>query len=357
MSKNLPEENSPLMSLHAPWDHNNNVIWLASTLRLCRNIEKFKFPQKLEVDKKRHILQLASKTVLQSSDLTNPYLLNIEDMAPSEKEFLIEHFLLSEGFQEAGVGAAFGLDQTGELIILFNIKEHIQIQHTDCSGDLEQAWRKIVSIENQMTANINFAFSQKFGFLTANPLYCGSGLLISAYLHVPALIHQRVLSDHLENEKMEGIITTGLQGSPDDLVGDILMLRNTHTLGVSEETIFSTMRNSILRLVVAEKDTRAALKVSKNIQFKDHISRSIGSLQSSYQLDATEALSALSFLKLGIELGWVKGMNVEEINKLFFDSRKSHLNYLLQAKDSHEEIATARADFLRDKTAKLQFAL
>ena len=357
MSKNHPSESSPLYSLHAPWDHNKNAIWLASTVRLCRNIEKFKFPQKLELEKKSHILQLTSKAVLQAAELAKPYILNANEITPAEKEFLIEHFLLFEGFQEAGSGSAFGLDESGETIILFNIKEHLQIQVTDCLGDIEQAWAKAALLESKLGAEIAFAFSPTFGFLTADPQHCGTGLIVSAFLHLPALIHQHLLSEHLDKEIAEGIISSGIQGSPDELVGDIVMLRNIHTIGLTEENIISTVRNAILRLVVAEKDARALIKASEDIHFKDLICRAIGLIKHSYRLEAQEALNALSLLKLGIELGWIKGMSVEQINQLFFDSRRSHLTYLLSKDKSGADIAVWRAEYLREKAAKLKFGL
>ncbi len=356
MSKNDPKESSPLESLHAPWNHNKNAIWLATTLRLCRNIEKFKFPQKLEAEKKEHLLQSTSKAALQAKNLVKPYILKADEISPSEKEFLIEHFLLSEGFHETGHGAAFCLDDTGETIVTFNINEHLQIQCTDCAGDIEKTWAKVASLEKDLSTDNNFAFSSKFGFLTADPLHCGTGLIVSAYLHIPALIHQQQLSQHL-NGKMEGTVSSGLQGSPDEFVGDILMLRNSHTIGLNEESIISNMRNAILHIVVAEKDARSKVKATQSIDFKDHICRAIGLVKHSYRLDAQEALSALSFLKLGIELGWVKGMSVEEINTLFFESRRSHLTYVLNKISGDEDIAVRRAEYLKGKASKLAFTL
>jgi len=357
MSKNPPSSNSPLTSLQAPWDHNKNAIWLASTVRLLRNIEKFKFPHKLEVEKKNHILQLTSKSALQAPGLVKPYVLKAEEMTPSQKEFLIEHFLLSEGLQEASSGSAFLLDETGETIISFNVKEHLQIQCTDCKQDLEQCWMRASAIETTLSGGSNFAFNERFGFLTADPLHAGTALIVSAYLHLPALIHHHTLTDHLEKEKLEGIQMLGLQGSPDELVGDILMVQNGYTLGVNEESILSTIRASVLRLVVAEKDARSEIKARENPRFKDQISRSIGLLKHSYQLQAAEALGALSFLKLGIELGWIKGISLEEVNTLYFNSRRSHLTYLLQEESPSEEIATKRAEYLRNKTQKIAFAV
>jgi protein arginine kinase len=334
-------------NIHAPWEKNDNVIWLASTLKLRRNIEKFKFPSKLELDRKKHIFSLLTGIFSPLTLLKNPYTLKAEEVSSDDKEFLFEQFLLSEGFQEAPAGTGFGLDETGEFIALFNIKEHIQLQITDTKGNLEESWATLVEIENQFSKNINFAFSQKFGFLTSDLFACGTGLTVTCFLHLPALIHTNTLVEALEKEKSEGIVVTGLQGNPDEFIGDILMVRNLFTLGVNEETIITTMRNAILHLVLAEKAARSKIKNEMPTSIKNAIFRAIGLLKYSYQLEAAEALAALSLIKLGIELGCIKGMSVETINRLLFYSRRSHLGYARGDVDATQYVAEHRAEYLR----------
>ena len=145
----------------------------------------------------------------------------------------------------------------------------------------------------------------------------------------------------------------GLQGSPEDLVGDILTIRNRYTLGVTEDTIISTLRNAILKVLVAEKSARSKIKSEDNTPIKDKISRALGVLKYSYQLETLEALSAISFVKLGIELGWVKGLSVQEINKIFFTCRRAHLNYCLKEKIPQEQVAAKRAEFIREKVKSI----
>lgn len=345
--KNHQKNSQVLSSLKAPWDRNDNIIWLASTLRLCRNIEKFKFPQKLDVERKKQVLSLITQTFLTTTELTTPIILPSEEITAAQKEFLIEHFLISEGFQEADQGTAFGIDATGEFISLFNINAHVQLQITDCSGDLEKSWNRLAHIEKTMQKNFKFAFSTKFGFLTSDPMHCGTGLIVSAFLHVPALIHTNGLFDCLEREKGEGIISSGLQGNPDEFIGDILMIHNRYTLGVNEETILSSLRNAVLHTVIAEKAARSQIKSQNNKTIKDLIAKAIGLLKFSYQLEVLEALNAISMVKLGIELGWVKGMEVREVNSLFFNCRRIHLSYSLGETTPAEDIAIKRAEYLR----------
>ena len=69
-----------------PWTHNNNKIWLASTISLSRNIEKFKFPSKLEKERRKQIISFVGKDLLQSKSLSHPKLIQSEQIVPLEKQ-------------------------------------------------------------------------------------------------------------------------------------------------------------------------------------------------------------------------------------------------------------------------------
>lgn len=337
-----------------PWSHNENVIWLASTLQIHRNIEKFKFPQKLEGEKKSHILSLVSKAFEAHTELKNPFLVKGDELSSIEKNFLLEHFLIFEGLSEALQGEAFMLDDAGDFLALLNVKDHLRLQCTDTEGDLEKSWNRLVKLENGLQSSFNFAYLPKFGFLTSDPAISGTGLVVEAFLHIPALIHMNELQECIDKDRTDAISCTGLQGDPQELIGDLLVIRNSFTLGVTEETILSTMRNAILKFVLAEKNARSRILSDGITLMKDKVSRALGILKSSYQLDTVEALNALSLLKLGIELGWIKGdMTVGQVNHLFFTSRRAHLQLKLKEKIPNEKVNERRASFLREQTSTL----
>lgn len=355
----MSEENQNLrksktLTTMKPWCHNENVIWLASTLQLHRNIEKFKFPQKLDAEKKNHVLSLFSKALMNTTDLKNPILLRGDELLPIEKNFLLEHYLVFEGFSEALHGEAFMIDDSGEFLALLNVKDHVRLQFTDTLGDLEKSWNRLVKLENSLQSSFGFAFLPKFGFLTSDPTISGTGLVVEAFLHIPTLIHLNELPEFLEKERNDAVIASGLQGDPKELIGDLLTIKNSFTLGVNEETILSTLRNAILKAVLAEKNARSRVLAERNTTMKDKVSRAVGTLQSSYQLETVEALNALSLVKLGIELGWVKGgMTVADVNHLFFTCRRAHLQFRLKEAIPIEKVSERRASFLRQQAQAL----
>lgn len=343
-----------------PWNNNSNVIWLGSTLTLHRNLEKFKFPGKLSTDKRQQIISLLKRDLLPHQQLKNPKLILAEEMPPLEKEFLVEHFLSHQVFHQAHMGEAFILDETGEFLAVLNLRDHVLLQWIDPREELEQTWGRLAKIDLDMNRTTNFAFSPKFGYLTSDPTECGTGLIVYVFLHLPLLIHTHLLEETLKKYKDEGIAQTGLQGDPEQLIGDIVAFHNNYTLGVTEENILSLLRMLATKLVVEEKGARQHLlqeKESAVADIKDKVSRAYAILLHSYQIEAVESLQALSLLKLGLDLGWLKGTTQVALNHLLFSCRRAHLLRHHGYKVNQEEIPHRRAEFIHQTLKGLELLI
>lgn len=334
-----------------PWVHNDNSIWLASSICLSRNIEKFKFPGKLNTESKRQIMALIDKKPLEIEGLQNPLLLKAEEITPLEKEYLSEHFLTIRSFQTAGTGEGFILDETGEFLGLINIENHLKFLLIDSKGELESIWNRLAKIESSIGKLWSYSFSSKFGFLTADPTQCGTALHTTVYLQLPALIHTETIDEFLEKNADESLNITGIHANPTEIIGDVLMIQNNYTLGWTEENIISSLRSITAKLQTEEIHSRQLIKKNNKASIKDKISRAYAILLHSYQIEAVEALNAISLLKLGVDLGWVAGTHIEELNTLFFMCRRAHLLNQFEEKFGQEEIPHKRAEHIH-KTLK-----
>lgn len=337
------------------WEQNNNPIWITSTILLTRNIEKFLFPNKLSTENQNQIYSLVTKEISTSSFVTSPHSIRAEEASPTDKEYLYEHFLSSHSFQEAHNGEGFIVDQKGQLLITINIRDHIQFFWLEPFGDLEKSLSYLTQIETAIGKTIHYAFSAKFGFLTAHPADCGTGLIVTTFLQVPALIHTKSLDDFLVKHTDESISVTGLQGRPGELIGDFLVVHNHFTLGFTEESILSALRGFTIKLLVREQGLRVQLKQDKPVEIMDKVSRAYGILLHSYQIDAIEALDALSMVKLGLDVGWIAGVEMATLNRLIFATRRAHLIKELQHEVSPIELTHKRAEYIHKalKEAKL----
>ncbi len=328
------------------WSNNSNSQWLASTISLYRNLEKFKFPGKLGSDRGKQIISFASKEILGLDSLNKPLLIKAEDLTALDKEYLIEHFLSNQGFQHASAGEAFIIDEGGEFLVTLNMRDHIHYLIVDIKGELENAWNRLVKIESIAGKGMSYSYSPKYGFLTADLTQCGTALHATVFLQPSALIHMAQIDNVLEKLSDDSLMITGIQGSPTEIIGDVIAAQNNYTLGLTEENIISTLRVFSTNLLVEEHAARNKLRNKQMPEIKDKVSRAYGILIHSYQIEAVEALNAISLLKLGADLEWISGISIEKLNELFFLCRRAHLLYQFNEKIPQEEIQHRRAEYI-----------
>jgi len=336
----------PIYNLKNPWSENPHAVWVASTLTLYRNLSNFSFPPKLDLHRQEQVVSLISEGVLNCPELKSPKLFKSKEIGPIEKEFLLEHFLALDGFHQAHGGEGFIIDETGKFLAVVNIGNHLQVELIDTTQEIEKAWGKLIKIENSLGKSVDYAYNSRFGFLTSNPAYSGTGLLIRLILHIPAIIHSGELAELLEKEYEEEILAVGIQGSSSEMIGDIIVAQNSCTTGVTEEYLLTSLRMWATKAVVAEVNARKKFKAEGNKAIKNKIARALGLLTHSYQLETIEALNALSLVKLGVELGWIQGGEKLNFNELFFNTRRAHLLNLLEEKVDIPDLPIKRADTL-----------
>lgn len=355
----MPENNlsNPILSLNKPWDNNENSIWLASTVNLFRNIEKFKFPVKLDADRQKQIISVLSKELVSNKLLANTMLIRADEIDSLPKEYLVEHFLTTQSFHQAHSGEAFIVDKSGEFLATLNIRDHIQLQLIDCRGELESTWNRLVQIETALGKSVSYAYSPKYGFLTSDFNLCGTALVVSVFLQVPALVHSEKIDEVLEKLAEESLTVTGIQGNPTEIIGDIIVVNNNYTLGLTEENIVALLRSFTTKMLVEEHGARSKILHEDNAEIKDRISRAFGILIHSYQIEAVEALNAISLLKLGVELGWMTGVTSKELNSLFFNCRRAHLLHHCGERIKQEEIPHKRAEFIHKALKNVQLTI
>ncbi len=345
----------PFLIQHNPWQKKSNPIWPATSFHLRRNLARFNFPPRLSKEEMNRLLPLLADAQLRALHGKEGQFYRADELSPLDKEFLFEHFFCEESFQNAGSGQGLVLALEGHFLALLNIRDHITFQWVDCCDTWEDTWNQLAKLERSMGSDLAYAFSSKFGYLTSHLAECGTALTVCAYLHVPVLNHTGQLTALLHD--LEEVRMTGMEGTSEHLLADLLLVKNTYTLGVSEEGILRHVHLAATKIVGAERAERAKMTSDNDVAIKDRISRAYGLLIHSYQLDTRETLAALSMVKLGIDLGWVLGMTDEEVNAIFIQVRRAHLCNLLEQESSPEDmhdVQRQRAAFVHKRLKSVQ---
>lgn len=116
---------------------------------------------------------------------------------------------------------------------------------------------------------------------------------------------------------------------------------------MTEDHILDGIHKTATKLTSHEKNLRTQLLDTPDALIVDKISRAIGLLKHSFQMETKESLNALSFIKLGIDLKWIEGLTDQELNRIFFEVRRGHLSLSLKKEISKEKLAQKRAEFLQ----------
>ena len=332
----------------SPFNKSGSSFWPVSAFTLRRNLSHFSFPQKLSKETMKHVTNELTNALLEIQGLEDPTYIDFCLLDPAKKEFLLEHYFIPHGIHKEQEFQGFVTDKTGAFLAGINLSDHLTLQMIDCSGSWHQTWELLRKYDKELNQRLNFAFSERFGYLTSNYSYCGTGLSLRIYLHLPALLQLDDPQKPFYLEAGEDFLITHMGDSEEEGVfqGDLVVLENKRSLGVSEDHMLHTLFKGANTLINQESECRTKIKNGDFPEIKNLISRSFGVLMHSYQLATSEALSALSLVKLGVDLKWIEGVTDQEINQMFFKCRRGHLIALEQEIPSQEEILHKRAQFI-----------
>lgn len=353
----MTEKNEFLKTLSEtiPWAAKEQKLWPTTSFILRRNLARYMFPNKLQKNEALQVMEMIKQAVLENPAFKSTAFLKNEELSPTQRELLTEHFLYLQSFQEGPNGSAFLIDSSTFLLARLNENNHLELHLIDPNSQLDASWDFLSKIDTAIGSRLEWAFSSRFGYLTADPSLCGTGLSMYAHLHVPALIHSQKLEEMLSKNEEE-IEASSLSGKLDDLIGNLIILKNRYTVGISEDRIIHSVESAANKLASAEKSLRQNLKDKNNVAMKDLISKTFGLLVHAYQLDAKELLNFLSLMKLGLDLGWVSGASDQKLSELMFKCRRGHFSQLFPDL-SAQDLSHQRAAYLHEALKEIQLTI
>lgn len=102
-----------------------------------------------------------------------------------EKQLLVERHLISREHAAKNAGSGIVLNREETVCVMVNEEDHLRMQALQPGLQLRQAWMIIDGVDSALQETIEFAFAEKYGFLTACPTNLGTGIRVSAMLHLP----------------------------------------------------------------------------------------------------------------------------------------------------------------------------
>lgn len=332
-------------------DGPDSDIVLSSRIRFARNLDEYNFPTQFTSGEAEAvvgtIMERANSTP--TADFGQLEMIKMDEIPPLQKRVLVEKHLISPNLAENSVHGAVLLSENEEVSIMINEEDHIRIQCLFPGFQLGEALQAANETDDWLEEYVNYAFDEKFGYLTSCPTNVGTGLRASVMMHLPGLVLTQQINRIVPAISQLGLVVRGIYGEGSEALGNIFQISNQITLGKSEEDIVDDLKSVVSQIISQERSAREALAKTSNIQLEDRVFRSYGTLANSRIIETKEAARCLSDLRLGIDMGFIKNISKSILNELMILTQPGFLQQYAGGPLRPNERDIRRAALIRER--------
>ncbi|MBE3599070.1 MAG: protein arginine kinase [Limnochordaceae bacterium] len=325
-------------------------VVLGTRVRLARNLKDIPFPG-VATQEQLHEVVKRVRPAIESLDARwgGPLkFTRMGDVPDLTRQLLVERHLISPAHTQQVREKAFAVRDDEAASIMVNEEDHLRIQALFAGFQLEEALNLADRVDDGLSERLEYAFSERVGYLTAWPTNVGTGLRASVMLHLPALAMAGQLQHVLSAVARFGVAVRGLYGEGTESVGNIFQISNQVSLGRSEDEILKHLANLAHEVVGHERTARQRL-MSDRRALEDRIWRSYGVLRYSRAISSQEAMQRLSDVRLGIDLGIIEGLDQRILTELLVVIRPAHLQSFMGRELTPAERDVHRAALIRER--------
>lgn len=324
-------------------------IVMSSRVRLARNVRQLAFPGWAKKPERIKALDLVRPAVESLPEMAGALSESMDNLAAIDKQILVERHLISREHAAKGAGSGLVLNKEETLCVMINEEDHLRMQALRPGLQLKQAWLAIDRIDTELEKKLDYAFSGDLGYLTACPTNLGTGIRVSAMLHLPGLVLAEQINQIIQSVNKLGLAVRGLYGEGTEALGNVFQVSNQMTLGEVESDIVERLNKVLAQIIEHEENARGTLLEKKPKTVFNHIGRAYGTLANAHNITSKETMNLLSLLRLGIDLDLFPGTERALIDELFIITQPAHLQKKFTEKLAAEERDILRADMLRER--------
>lgn len=324
-------------------------IVISTRIRLARNLNGFPFLTRASEDDKKRIQGHIVDRV-ESTDLGLTFF-DINTAQAIDRLFLVERHLISKELANSDGDRSVAFEPTEIQSIMVNEEDHLRIQVLKSGFQVEEAWNAIDRTDDTIEDAVEYAFSPRYGYLTACPTNVGTGLRVSIMFHLPALAMTKHIDKVFQAVNKLHLAVRGLFGEGTHASGDFYQISNQVTLGLSEEAILSKVQRVVPKIIEYERNIRDTIRndAKSRKELEDRVWRALGTLQSAHSIQSEETLNHLSMVRLGVNMSVLDEVPIQTVNELFIQSQPAHIQKIEGRILDQDERDTARANYLRQK--------
>ena len=327
----------------------NDRIVMSSRVRLARNLRDHAFPGWAKKPERVKVLETVQPAIASLPEMADSFSEAMDNLVALDKQILVERHLISREHAAKNVGSGLVLNRTETFSVMINEEDHLRMQALRPGFQIREAWQAIDGFDSALEKKLDFAFDNELGYLTACPTNLGTGIRVSAMLHLPGLVLADQINPIIQSVNKLGLAVRGLYGEGTEALGNVFQVSNQMTLGESETVIVERLEKVTAQIIEHEENARQTLLEKKPKVVFNHIGRAYGVLANAHSISSKETMNLLSLMRLGVDMELFPGAQRALIDELFLLTQPAHLQKSLSDKLSAEERDLLRADMVRER--------
>lgn len=337
-----------------PGKEESNVIY--SRVRLVRNWKEYPFPVKMTREQSAEMTGKLCEGLkgIGSLDGIKYRFAFLDRMEDLEKAALSERRVINRGAAEKKETSGLILSEDERVSIVLNGDDHIKLQVLESGRNLLTCYRRVDGLDDYIDSRIDYAFDEKYGYLTAFPTNVGTGLRASVVLHLPLLSRRKNFNGLVADMGRFGTSIRGVYGEGGENFGSLYQVSNQKTLGQTEREIVDLVMKAAAELDAQERRLRREAMRQRPLACADEAYKSYGVLKYARRLTRKDAMEFLSQIMAGVTDGILKMKEPCSVYGLMLGIQPANLLMQSERPLNKEELDAARADFLRERLPEIQ---
>ena len=324
-----------------------NDIVLSSRVRLARNYEDIPFdvsehPEFAAICVSRTVNALKAAGVDKGFEL-----FRLRDMSDASRKAAAESRLISRDLLANAASGAALIRAQDAVTVMMGEDDHLRIQAIRPEMDLLSAATACFRVDDALSRQVNFAFDEQLGYLTACPTNTGTGMRASLLMHLPMLTKAKKMGDVGQLVAKVGLNIRGVYGEGSEALGNIYQISNQVTLGRTEQELIATVTALGNQLCDMENALRDKAKNEGHIPLEDMVYRAWGAMTNARLMPMNEFYQHWSNLRLGAAMSLLK-LPLPLVDALLDHAQEAHLCVWAEENLTGAALEEARATRIRE---------
>lgn len=335
-------------------DHDDVIV--SSRVRLARNLTGYNFGRMLsDADAQKLVDKVRTfRKEIEGRENKPYYSCDVNKLTPAEKEVLLESHAISPDLYSKEQATGLILSEDESVSIMINGRDHIRIAAITVGGNMKKIATLANRVDDMIDSRFEYAYGEKYGYLTSSLADVGTGLKASYLLFLPAITISGKLAAIETEIARFGLMLKGVYGDGVKSPGYLHRVCNRKTIGLSESDIFESLELVVGQITDLEKKLRREWYERNRAEVEDKVFRSYGVLKYARTLELKDAMTLLAQIELGRFLGIIEPADLSfDIHRLMLEIQPAMLLCTNPGVDRELSIDSIRAAYIRKKLPKI----